>query len=184
VNPSVLGGFSDELQKIAAGPYVMEEPTFGTARNGTWAKLVKRRDIDANPAARKEIGALGVKPGRDIMVTAPDANIKAHFGEHAPAAKKALRRHEMTHWMRGQRGKMKRYGQPGLRGVATTLREEVAAHISSLKGQAPAQQQQLAQGVIPGTMQSSRTAYGGSLRRGAASGGNTGRVLRALRLVR
>ena len=76
------------------------------------------------------------------------------------AADRSIKRHELTHWLRFKKGKMKHVGKPTIRGVATTVREEFAAHrgqMSRLPKTVPWHRKVL--GIVAGTKASTQAAY-------------------------
>lgn len=79
---------------------------------------------------------------------------------------------------------MKRVGTPGLRGLGATAREELIAHLSSMKRRSLPVQQSLAVGTVPGVLESVRSAYPGQRLRDVAKGGTVKRVLGLLKKVR
>lgn len=135
-----FGAFSDELEKIAAGPRVFHDPTLLT-HAGLAGKYIAPEVIhSADPRAamvRSAVAAHGkpIKPGQGFLAMAPLEQIRSSIAkpERTQAVYNATRRHEMTHWLRGKRGLMRGLGEPGLMNVARTAREELAAQLSGLK---------------------------------------------------
>ena len=165
----------DELEKIALNVQLIHEPGL-LSTHGLAGKHVTNKTIMAeNPGLAKTVN---LKPGRDALFMAPKSEFRAMVGQHGDEAYKATRRHELTHYMRGKRGKMARVGTPGLRGLGTTAREELIAHVSALKGRSIPVQQGLARGIAPGTLASMRSAYPGQKLRNVAMGGKAGNLLR------
>lgn len=175
--------FWSELEKIAAGPLVYHEPGL-YKNNGLPGKWVSHADLwKENPALARQVGS-DPNVVKDVVFLAPKSEFVEMHGERGEEAYKAVRRHEMAHWMRAKRGNMSRMGKPGIRGVGSTLREELVGHVSALKGRSPEVTQALAQGIIPGAVRSTQAAYRGTTLRKAALGGSFGKALRAVRLIK
>jgi hypothetical protein len=181
IEEGMLTGFYNELEKIAISVQVVHEPGL-LSEHGLAGKHVTHEKLMAeNPALAKK---LGIKPGKDVLFMAPQAEYERLYGPQGREGYRAVKRHELTHYMRGKRGKMKRVGTPGLRGLGATAREELVAHISAMRGRSDPAQLALAKGLVPGVVGSVRHAYQGQPLRQVAMGGTLGRVGRFLRLVR
>ena len=71
---------------------------------------------------------------------------------------RSLRRHELTHYIRAQKGKMKHIGAPTVKGVLHSYREEIAGHrgmVSRLNVPRSAK----IMGIVKGTQASVKTLY-------------------------
>jgi len=170
--------FFNEMEKIALGVQevtqlgAQQPPGFPTV----YGSLVKNKEMMRYPELVKRIG---LKSGKDALVMAPESTFVRDFGPNSGAARKAVKQHELTHYIRGRRGKMKRVGTPGLRGLGATAREEIAAYLTpALRAKSPEMQKALSKGILPGTVQSVRSAYPGQRLRDVAMGGKAGALLR------
>lgn len=173
--------FYDEVEKIALSIQRVHVP--GMLAQGVAGKHVKRETLMAeNPALAKQFG---VKTGKDILFIAPESDYTKAFGARGKAGYKAITQHELTHYLRGKRGKMKRFGTQGLRGLGATAREELIAHLAPVvRARDPGVQKALSAGVLPGVVASVRHAYKGQPLRQVALGGTLGRVGKALKLIK
>jgi hypothetical protein len=176
-----LSAFFDELSKVAVSVQEISEPGLLTTHGlaGKWVPHAKV--IEENPALAKKVG---LRTGRDALFMAPREEFLRAYGPQGGEAYKAVKRHELTHYLRGKRGKMERVGTPGLRGLGATAREELIAHFEAMRGRSPGVQKALAQSFVPGVVGSVRHAYQNRPLRQVAMGGTLGRVARALRLMR
>jgi len=174
---TTLTAFCDELEKIALSIKQVDQPGM-LSLHGLAGKHVTHDTImRENPAFAKQLGVSST--GKDVIFMAPKQEFAAAYGSHGDEARRAIKRHELTHYMRGKRGKMARLGKPGLRGLGVTAREELAAHlVPALRTKSPEIQKALAKGVLPGTLQSVRTAYPGQRLRDVAMGGKAGALLK------
>jgi len=171
----------NELEKIALG--VQEVTQLGTQQptglSNVYGSLIKNKEMVKDPELVKRIG---LKPGKDALIMAPKSTFVRDFGPNSEGAYKAVKQHELTHYLRGRRGKMARVGTPGLRGLASTAREELAAHlVPAMRAKSPEIQQALSKGVLPGTIQSVRAAYPGQRLRDVAMGGTLKRIAKLFR---
>lgn len=166
ISLQVLSAFVAELEKVAAGPKVIEDPSL--LPRGLAGLHVRRKTLDAHlhhPAIVEELARHGFQPGQDALYVPPAHQLQQLFGEHGPIAGKVVRRHEMTHWLRGRQGKLEGFGEPGLPNVLRTAREELAAHLSSLrtKGLSHARRGNLILGTPKGVIGSVKAAYPGGV---------------------
>lgn len=133
-------------------------------------KYLNPAQVAANPLAS------GLARGRPhLLVEKPLSELRAMAGnmrdfagkpelidQAANALQKNTRRHELTHYLRGKAGKMEGVGQPGLRNVLRTGREELIAYtkgVDAFDKMGPQYVSQAAKGVIPGAVASVREAY-------------------------
>jgi hypothetical protein len=72
---------------------------------------------------------------------------------------RATRRHEIAHWSRARKGKMKGYGEPGLRNVLRSAREEMIAYGSMGKRLPEEMERNWAKEFFPATAASVQQAY-------------------------
>lgn len=176
-------GMAEGMKKVAAGPYVYHEP--GAMMSGMTGKYVTHEDVMKHPEIAKNIGYRGNK---GTLIMAPVEEITRAAGGDKARGKSlydATRAHEMTHYMRGQRGKMKNVGKPGLVGIASTMREELAANKRSLKALPPEMRKNVKlRGIIGPSWASVRAAYPGQKMKDVAMGGGLGRLLRKARLLK
>ncbi len=133
-------------------------------------KYLNPAQVAANPLAS------GLARGRPhLLVEKPLSELRAMAGnmrdfagkpelieQAANALQKNTRRHELTHYLRGKAGKMEGVGQPGIRNVLRTGREELIAYtkgVDAFDKMGPQYVSQAAKGVIPGAVASVREAY-------------------------
>ena len=163
MNPRTLSAFSDELEKIAAGPKIFHDPSL--LQLGLVGKYIPPSEIHSTkPQAEYLRNTIpGIKPGQGLLAMTPRETIRASIAkpERANAAYNITRRHEMTHWLRERRGKMKGIGQPGLMNVGRTIREELAGHLSGIRarGTAGVPFRDKAMSVLVGVPASLKAAY-------------------------
>jgi hypothetical protein len=175
-----LPSFLDELEKIALSIRRAELPGMGHVM-GMYlnpARIQENAAIAA-PLARGRTHLLLEKPMgelRQMMGGMRDFAGKPELIEQAAqAARKSMARHELTHYLRDRAGHMAGVGQPGLRNVLRTAREEAIAYGNGLKPfekMGPQYLGQAAAGIPAGIVSSVRQAYantGGAAR--AALGG-------------
>lgn len=181
------------IEKLGAGPDIVHVP--GLQQAGLTGKFMPRRQAKRfykqySGEMAKELGITG-PPKKDVVFLSEEKELRKVIGKKVkgkgvPAAAirgrakgfyAAARAHELTHWLRAKKGKFKRVGKPGVRGVLSTGREELAAHVRSLKRLPPALKAELAFGIPGGVMFSTRHAYGKPLRK-ALMGGKAGKLIR------
>lgn len=184
----------DELEKLGAGPDIIHVPGMQQAGlSGSFLSRRKMRRFYKQDPGRmaKELGMTEL-PKKDVVFLSKEKEIrkvlgKSVRGKSTPAAVirerakeiyRSTRAHELTHWLRAKRGKFKRMGKPGVRGVLSTGREELAAHVRALKRLPPALKAELAVSVPSGVMFSTRHAYPGKSLRKALMGGQAGKLIR------
>ena len=193
---TAVTSFWGELEKIAAGPFMIEvdDPSLlsGHALNVTAESFLKNPNDTHRVIIKHWPQALeAAKKGRGVVLVPSIKNLEQMPGmdpESARANYKQLRRHELTHWMRKRKGYGGIESAPGLRNVLKNTREEWAAHVSQAvgtRGISDAHRKQIASAAWPGTMSAvaGNYAHMGGVRK-AALGGNFGRALRALRVIR
>lgn len=165
-----VASFWDELEKLA-GPRLIEEPGL-LSTHGIGGLQI--------PASHSESQRRFPGGTRESIVVGSES-------EYAPGARKAALRHEIAHYLRRKRGHMAGVGDPGLRNVAKTLREELIAYGTQFDQRktrvSDAVQAQMSQHLIPNLVQSMESAYPKGVIP-AALGGNFGRALRTLRLIK
>jgi hypothetical protein len=130
MNRVMLLAFSDELEKISAGPALVYDPQ--AEQSGSAAAYWPPKKVDQVDTIHPQLGLkkyVGKKHG--LIVTTHPSQYAYH--PEGKAAYRALRRHEMTHWARDKKGKMKGIGEGGLGNVLRTAREEVVAYGSQDK---------------------------------------------------
>jgi hypothetical protein len=181
-----FSAFSDELVKIAAGPVIRDTPTLLSqyGRVGHYY-TPENMELPGNAELKSQVGA---KANKGVVLMAPRSEIAAVPGVNPEGANRiyrSYRRHELTHWKRGQMGKLEGVGQPGIRNVLRTAREEIAANAQGAKSL-------LRSGVPAGAIGrnaaltfagSMRGAYPGGIGK-AMLGGTISRIGRALRVIR
>lgn len=166
----MLGSFTDELAKIALDVGVHHEPRGTLAQTGFIGKWFPPETVEKNPILQQvgkgkpHVLALPQKEDfKDLLRSRPDfVGNPEKLEEAAQAAYKSSRRHELTHYLRSKKGKMARYGKPGVRGVLTTGREELAAYVQGakpFKKVSPKAHQEVIAGIPSGVVGSVRTAY-------------------------
>lgn len=170
-----LTAFVDELEKIAAGPRVIYDPEMRTG-----AQYWPPSFVDRVEAARPDIGVKAMVGKKHGALVGPHPSQFSHHPEGAQAYK-ALRRHEMTHWMRDRRGLFGGVGKPGLRNVLRTAREEGAAYLSQRKAlrNAPQIRRQSLVRLPKDFLTSMRAAYPAGVGK-AVMGGTLGKVVRPI----
>tara|TARA_B100000131_G_scaffold132800_1_gene129389 strand:- start:5229 stop:5801 length:573 start_codon:yes stop_codon:yes gene_type:complete len=190
MNKLLASAFVDEMEKLAAGPLIvhMSDPS-------SPGKHVKASTFLNNPPERlrqimAEVPAVrkAAEKGQSVLfLPSPEGLSKLYGPAGGQAAYNTMRRHEMTHWLRDRRGKMKGVGEPGLRNVLRSAREEMAAHLSQTRtrGLTGVQREALGKLVGPGTIGSVKAnyAYMGGARK-AALGGTASKILKALKRFR
>ena len=170
----------DEMEKIALGVKQMHQPGLLTFQGLAGKYVTNDTIMKQNPAFAKKLGLSA--GGKDALFMAPKQEFASAYGQHGDATYRAIKQHELTHYLRGKKGKMIRYGKPGLRGLGTTAREELAAHLTAAgRAKSPQIQQALARGVVPGTVQSVRAAYPRQRLRDVAMGGSLGKAVGRVR---
>ena len=155
--------FLDELEKIAAGPFIIEvdDPSIGgrfIPRDSFMELMEARPEIRATyqeefPEILKSKKDVVFVPSKKALSEAgiPDKNIDPMY--------RAYRRHELAHWSRARKGKMKGYGEPGLRNVLRSVREEVVGYGSMGKHLPKDMERDLAKKFLPITTASVQQAY-------------------------
>ena len=98
----------DELEKVALSVQQVHHPGL-LSFQGLAGKYVNQDTLKQNPALAKQVG---VKPGKGALFMAPKAEFVQMYGPQGEEAYRAIKRHELTHYMRGKRGKMQRVGTP------------------------------------------------------------------------
>ena len=171
--------FFDEMEKIALGIKLVHEP--GALSSGLAGKYVTNGTVmRESPALAKKFGVSGT--GKDLLLIAPKHEFQRAYPGFGDDAYRTIKQHELVHYMRAKKGKLARVGKPGIRGLASTAREELIAHAyPALRTKSPLTQQALARGIIPGTIASVRSAYPGQSLKSVAAGGTLGRIARLFR---
>ena len=179
----------DELVKISTELKVHHAPVGALAQHGFVGKYFDPEAVKSTPVlqqaaqGKKHLLVLPQKADfRTLLEGRRDYIGKPELVERAGnAAYQSSRRHELTHYLRQKKGKMARYGKPGVRGLLSTGREEAIAYskgLSPLKRISEKSYVEGMKGVIPGTIGSVRQAYPQGLR-AAAMGGRLGGLIRA-----
>jgi hypothetical protein len=186
VSPLVLQAFVCELEKVAAGPAIQDTPTL-LSRFGRVGHYYRPEDMEHPDNAQLKAN-LGPKSKRGVVLMAPRSEIEQVPGVTSEGAKRiyrSYRRHELTHWKRGQKGKLKGVGEPGVRNVLRTAREELVANVQGAKSLLRAGVPAGAIGRNAGStfVGSMRGAYPGGLSK-AMLGGTISRIAKALRIAR
>ena len=185
----MLSPFADELTKISLEIKVHHEPPGTLAQTGFVGKYFSPETVAKEPilqqvsGGKKHVLALPQKEDfKQLLQHRPDfIGDPEKVEQAAQSAYQSSRRHELTHYLRGKKGKMERYGKPGVRGVLSTGREELAAYgqgLKPFKKMGPKAVAQGAMGVPGGVMGSIRTAYPEGIRK-AMMGGQLGSALQA-----
>lgn len=186
MNSIALSTMRDELLKIASDIKVHHDPVGTMRQTGFVGKYFSPARVAEEPVlqgisgGKKHVLALPAREDfTDLLKNRPDfVGDPEGLRTASDAAYKSSRKHELTHYLRGKKGKMDRYGKPGVRGVLTTGREEVAAHLQGLKPYKRSEKMmsQASQGVIPGVVGSVQSAYPQGIRK-ALLGGTLGKAL-------
>lgn len=160
----LFSAFSDELTKIAVGPAIARDPT-AEADVGLYiprrAKQLIEKAVSGAPepftakARAKGIVALGMN-----QVPGVSEDVSAQLG-------RAARTHELTHYLRDQKGLLAGYGEPGLANVGRTAREEWAAYTRPLKRMSPSAARHYLPRLGPQFVGSVQRAYPGGVIRAA-----------------
>lgn len=135
ITSAQLGAFHDELLKIALDVKVIDIP--GLPHGGIHKKLDSTTPPEVHALAKGRKELIGLRPRPEIR-SALDAEVgtalsNSQKGLLSDATYQSMRRHELTHYMRGRKGKLEGIGKPGLRNLARTAREEGIAYHQGLK---------------------------------------------------
>ena len=153
------------FEKIAVGPAMMPNPGYGI-NNAIAAKYITAKSLlegqRTNPQIAQELKSVNPKwKTEGLILHAPKGAIKDAPFMTGPEMARALKRHELTHYIRHKKGLLPDdLGKLGPKGVATVFREELAAHRAMVKRvpkTVPLQAKLMA--VINGTMASAREIY-------------------------
>lgn len=193
MDAQVLTFFALELlEKTAAGPLIIDvdDPRLlsTNAVNLDPKSFLSTADSPAKTLIKQQYpeAVEALKAGRGVIMLPSKANLAQNpflDAETADATYKQLRRHEMTHWMRGRKGK-DLSTSPGIRGVLRNAREELAATASQtkIKGVSPAITRTLQANMVPAALASVKSNYahqGGPLK--AMAQGSLKKVFGALK---
>jgi hypothetical protein len=185
----VFTSFFAELEKIA-GPHLVEYD-WDPAMGGPMAGYVKKDDIGyaraAYPHFEQAIEKRPLPAGKSSVVMMPSReSLSRHFSNPKDMWHEMLR-HENTHYLRDKAGKMDGMGQPGLRNVLRTIREEAIAYGKggTSRHLSEAMKQKALQAAGANTVFSVRSAYApiGGPAKGALAG-RLGSALRAMRFIK
>jgi hypothetical protein len=153
------------FEKIAVGPAMMPNPGYGI-HNAIAAKYITAKSLlegqKTNPQIAQELKSVNPKwKTEGLILHAPKGAIRDMPFMKGPEIERVLKRHELVHYMRHKRGQLPDdLGKPGIKGVATVFREEIAAHRASIK-RAPKTVPTSAKvmSVVKGTMASAKEIY-------------------------
>lgn len=171
-----FNSFLDELEKISID--LKMRPTTGIGDGSLGAAYYPPAVLDKNPQLKELAGGKSNlilhRPTTvaDIQGALPQLS-PDEAASYAKAHGRAVRRHELTHYMRAQQGHLDNYGAPGIRGMLSTGREEAIAYGKMLRPMDKASPKfgpMLAASFGPNMLTSMRNAYPQGLRRAAISG--------------
>jgi hypothetical protein len=172
-----ISAMSDELSKIAIDVRRVSYPGLPPGRDAMFLNA----EMTAKQPLAKELAQ-----GRPKLIVerpleewrASVASLPQYAGNEelidrvSRVAHEGARRHELTHYLRDKAGKLPPTDKPGFRNTLRLLREEGIAHFEGLKPVeklGPDYLRRASANVVPGTLASTRSAYG-PIRRAMMSG--------------
>jgi len=114
--------------KLAVGPATMTTEL----GPGIAAKYIQAKELlkleKSSPQGKAELAQVPSKwRQKGILLTSP-MKIPDMPNASGKDLARSLKRHELTHYIRSQKGKLDHIGKPSIKGVLHSVREEVAAY--------------------------------------------------------